>query len=118
MSNSKLTKRDYFALLRARVADDEDLVAFIDHEVALLNRKNACRSSLPSPKQIANNALMSAIYDAMEPNKAYTATEISALVPALADAKVQKVSALVTKMRENVLVSRSVVKGRAYFTKI
>lgn len=118
MSNSKLTKRDYFALLRARVADDDALVAFIDHEVALLDKKNASRSDKPTAKQVANSALMSAIYDAMEPNKAYTATDISALVPDLADAKIQKVSALITKMRENVLVSREVVKGRAYFTKI
>ena len=81
-------------------------------------KKNASRTNKPTPKQKANAELMTEIYDAMESGKAYTVTEIGQLVPALTDAKVQKVSALVTKMRENVLVAREVVKGRAYFTKI
>ena len=81
-------------------------------------KKNASRTNKPTPKQKANAELMTEIYEAMEGGKAYTVTEIGQLVPALADAKVQKVSALVTKMRENVLVAREVVKGRAYFTKI
>jgi hypothetical protein len=67
---------------------------------------------------VENVALMDAIYDAMEDGQAYTVSEISALVPALADAKIQKVSALVTKLRNDVRVSREMVKGKAYFTKI
>lgn len=114
----KMTKRDYFNILRARVADDSDLVAFIDHEIDLLNRKNERKSDKPTAKQIANADLMNAIYEAMEQDKAYTATEINALIPELAEAKIQKVTALLSKMRENLLISRRVVKGRAYFTKI
>jgi len=116
----KMTKRDYFAELRALAvaSNRSDLVTFVDHELALLAKKNSARSTKPTKTQVENVALMDAIYDAMEDGQAYTVSEISALVPALADAKIQKVSALVTKLRNDVRVSREMVKGKAYFTKI
>ena len=40
----KVTKREYFAQLREVVADNPELVAFIDHEVELLNKKNSGNS--------------------------------------------------------------------------
>ena len=117
---AKATKRDYFEGLRALAvsANRSDYVAFIDHELELLAKKNSARSTKPTKTQVENVALMDAIYDAMEDGQAYTVSEISALVPALADAKIQKVSALVTKLRNDVRVSREMVKGKAYFTKI
>lgn len=115
---TKMTKRDYFNALRARVADDAELVAFIDHEIDLLNRKNERKSDKPTARQIANADLMVKIYDAMESGKAYLASDIKALVPELEDAKIQKVTHLITAMRNNVLVAREVIKGKAYFTKI
>ena len=51
-------------------------------------------------------------------SKQYRIADIQALCEGLADASSQKVSALVKRMRDNVLVSREVVKGTAYFTKI
>lgn len=39
--SKKLTKREYFTQLRALVADNEELVIFIDHELELLDRKNS-----------------------------------------------------------------------------
>lgn len=118
MTNSKLTKRDYFALLRARVADDDALVAFIDHEVALLDKKNASRSNKPTKNQMANAVLMDVIYDAMQDGKSYTVTDLHNAIPALADFSGNKVSALVRGLRLDGRVTRSEVKGRAYFTKV
>ena len=112
----KLTKRDYFNRILA-YAHDEDK-PFILHELELLEKKNASRSAKPTKNQVANASLIEEIYARMEDGKAYTCAEIGALVPALADAKIQKVSALVSRMRENLLVSREVVKGKAYFTKL
>lgn len=112
----KLTKRDYFNRILTYVHDEDR--DFILHEIELLDRKNASRSNKPTAKQTANAELMSLIYEAMDSEKSYTATEIGALVPELADAKIQKITALISKMRENLLVSRRVVKGKAYFTKI
>lgn len=114
----KMTKRDYFTALRARVADDAELVAFIDRELELLARKNERKSDKPTAKQAENASLIETIYDNMVAEKAYTVTDLMHEIEALNGLKVQKVTALVTKMRENVLVSREVVKGKAYFTKI
>ena len=86
----KLTKRDYFNRILA-YAHEEDK-DFLRHEMELLEKKNASRS--------------------------YTIAEIKALVPELAEANPQKVSAIVTKMRKEIRVSREMVKGKAYFTKI
>ena len=112
----KLTKRDYFnRILSYAHEEDKD---FLLHELKLLEKKNASRSSKPSKNQQANAVLMDVIYDAMEDGQSYTVTEISALVPALEGRSINKVSALVTKLRNDVRVSREMVKGKAYFTKI
>ena len=112
----KMTKRDYFNRILA-YAHDEDK-DFILHELELLAKKNERKSSKPSAKQVANAELVEAIYNAMEFGKTYTIADIQALVPELADASSQKVSALVKKMKDSILVSREVVKGKAYFTKV
>ena len=54
----------------------------------------------------------------METGKSYRISEIQALSDELAEASSQKVSALVKRMKDNLLVIREVVKGTAYFTKI
>lgn len=112
----KMTKRDYFNRILA-YAHEEDK-DFILHELDLLAKKNERKSSKPSAKQVANATIIETLYEAMEAGKSYTIADIQALAPELADASSQKVSALVKKMRDNVLVSREVVKGKAYFTKI
>lgn len=117
MTNTKMTKREMFLQIRSHLTDEAE-IAFINHELELLTKKNERRSDKPTAKQIANADLMVKIYDAMEPNKAYLASDIQKLIPELADAKIQKVTHLITAMRNNVLVAREVVKGKAYFTKI
>lgn len=112
----KMTKRDYFNRILS-YAHDEDK-DFILHEIDLLDKKNERKSDKPTPKQTANAEFIERIYAEMENGKAYTISEIQALIPELAGASSQKVSALVKKMRDNVLVSRELVKGKAYFTKI
>lgn len=113
----KMTKAQMFAQIRTHLTDEAE-IAFIDHELELLAKKNASRSNKPTKNQIANASLIEKIYEAMEDGKAYTCAEIGLLIPELADAKIQKVSALVSRMRDNLLVSREVVKGKAYFTKL
>lgn len=114
----KITKRDRYLELRSLVADRSDLVEFIDHELELLEKKNASRSLKPSKKQVANADLADAIYNAMEDGVAYRIADFKGLVAELADATPQKVTALVTKLRKEIRVSREMVKGVAWFTKI
>lgn len=112
----KLTKMDYFNRILA-YAHEEDK-DFLRHEMALLEKKNASRSTKPTTKQVANATIADSIYDAMQDGQSYTIAEIKALVPELAEANPQKVSAIVTKLRKEIRVSRELVKGKAYFTKI
>ena len=112
----KFTKMDYFNRILA-YAHEEDK-PFILHEMELLQKKNAARSNKPTAKQMANAEIADTVYDAMVDGKAYTVSDIKTLVPILADANPQKVTAILTKLRDSVRVRRETVKGRAYFTKI
>lgn len=59
MENSKkLTKRDYFTQLRALVANNEELVIFIDHELELLNKKNSRNAQTKTQAENAKVAEM------------------------------------------------------------
>jgi hypothetical protein len=113
----KMTKAQMFAQIRSHLTDKEE-IAFIDHEIELVTKKNARRSDKPTKKQVANAELMEQIYEAMEASVPYRASDIQSLIPELKESNIQKTTALVSKMRDNVMVSREVVKGVAYFTKI
>ena len=112
----KFTKMDYFNRILA-YAHEEDK-PFLLHEMELLQKKNASRSTKPTAKQMANAELADEVYEAMGDGKSYTVAEIKAMVPALADANPQKVTAILTRMRGELRVSREEIKGKAYFTKI
>ena len=115
----KMTKRDYFNALRtlASASDHPELVEFIDHELALLAKKNSARSTKPTKTQVANAGYMDDILASMETGKAYTVSEIAELVPSLKGFSVNKVSALVRGLKLDGRVVRWEVKGKAYFTK-
>lgn len=112
----KLTKMDYFNRILA-YAHEEDK-DFLRHEMELLEKKNASRSNKPTAKQVANASLADDVYDAMQDGQPYTVADVKALVPELAEANPQKISAILTKLRKEIRVSRELVKGKAYFTKI
>jgi len=112
----KLTKMDYFNRILA-YAHEEDK-DFLRHEMELLEKKNASRSNKPTAKQVANASLADDVYDAMQDGQSYTVADVKALVPELAEANPQKISAILTKLRKEIRVSRELVKGKAYFTKI
>lgn len=108
------TKREYFAELRLAVADQPELVAFIDHEVELLTKKNAGPKS-PTATQVKNERIKDAILAIVE--SPMTVSDIqNALLPTY-DLSNQKVSALVAQLVEDNSLVRSVVKRKAYFSK-
>ena len=120
---NKVTIKDNLIAVRAFLADngaDSALIEFIDGRIENVEKKNAKRSEKPTKKQVENAGLIDEIYACMESGVSYRVKDIKALVPALAgdEISINKVSALVRKMRENVMVSREMVKGTAYFTKI
>ena len=116
MTNKRLTKRDHFnALLAiAEVKANPTLVEFINHELDLLEKKNAADKK-PTAQQTANKAICDAILNEMEPNKRYTITEIIKEVSACADLTNQRVSALVRGLVADGKMERVEEKRKAYF---
>ena len=113
----KMTKKDYFAIIKSAYPTDapnyDEVMAFIDHEVELLNKKNSADKK-PTANQIANEGIKKAIVEAMEPGVLYTITDIIKTVPACAEMTNQRVSAIVRQMI-GVSVERIEDKRKAYF---
>ena len=119
MTNSKkMTKRDYFNLLRASYPETasnyDEVIAFIDHELELLAKKNSAEKK-PTAVQVANEGIKSAILEGMEPNRLYTITELIKEIPECADMTNQRVSALVRQLKDDGKVERVEEKRKAYF---
>ena len=116
MTNAKMTKREMFEQIRSHLTDEAE-IAFINHELELLAKKNERKSTKPTKNQLVNAELMNLIYERMEDGKRYTVTEIHQAIDELKEFSGNKVSALVRGLRLDGRVIRTEEKGRAYFTK-
>ena len=110
----KLTKKDYFAQLREMVIDNAELVAFIDHEVELLTRKNSGNSQTKTQKE--NEKLVEVVFEAIaNAGHPVTVTELFKAVESDEIKSAQKVSALVKKLVDAGRVKRIEDKKKAFF---
>lgn len=111
----KVTKRDNFnALLGIEaVKADEALVAFIEHEIELLDKKNSADKK-PTATQVANKGIKETLVASMEAGKRYTVTE---LLKAVGDEALtnQKVSALLRQLVAEGAVIKTEDKRKSYF---
>lgn len=118
----KLTKKDHFNTLKAipEVAQNEVLMAFIDHEIELLNRKNSTATGEKklTATQVANEELKTAILEGMTANRLYTITELMKEIPECAELTNQKISAIVRQMVKENTVNRIEDKRKALFEKV
>lgn len=111
----KLTKKDYFALIREIVIDNEDLVAFIDHEVELITKKNSSKGQ--TKVQVENEGIMEVIVAELKTiGRAVTISELQAESEALAGYSNQKLSALLKKLVDTDKVVKTVDKKKSYFS--
>ena len=95
MTEKKMTKREYINRILT-YAHDEDK-AYLEHELELLDRKNSGERK-PTAKQVANEGIKSAIAEWMEQGVSYDAATITKTCPACEGLSVNKVSALLTQM--------------------
>lgn len=109
-----MTKRESFNAIRSIVIDNAELVAFIDHELELLDKKNSAPRK-PTAKQMDNENFKSDIlgYLSTEPK---TITEIMSEVfhDELTN---QRVTALVSALAKDGKVVRIVEGRKAKFYK-
>lgn len=117
MANKKLTKREKYEMLAKieAVKDNPVLAEFVAHEMELLAKKNA-GDKKPTANQVANEGLKTAIVEGMEAKRLYTVSELMKVIPELAEATNQKVSALLRQLVADGAVVRTEDKRKAYFS--
>ena len=123
MATKNPTKKDRFESLLniPAVAENPDLVAFIEHELELLAKKNGAERK-PTKKQtekLSHDAdLRSAIVSEMEMGTLYSASDLIKNLPTLSaepDLSVSKVSFLMRDLVANKSVDKVVEKRHTFY---
>ena len=118
MSNAKkMTKREMFEMIKANHNLSADEIAFIDHELELLAKKNSAEKK-PTAVQVENEGIKADILNGMESVKKYNITDLMKKIPACAELSNQRVSALVRQLVTDRVVERTEEKRKAYFHKV
>lgn len=117
MEKKKLTKKEMFAAIIANHNLTEEEKAFLNHEIALLEKK-AGKDRKPTANQLANVKIKEEIVYILSGVERMTCTEIAkALQPNYKeDISVNKVSALMTQLIESKKVVKTVEKRKSYFS--
>jgi N-acyl-D-aspartate/D-glutamate deacylase len=116
-TTKKPTKRVLFNRLLAldSVKADPELVALVEHEIELLDKKNSTDKK-PTAAQLVNASIKTAILETMESGALYTITELTKIVPNLpSEMSNQRMSALVRQLKDEGKVERIEEKGKALF---
>ena len=120
VKTTKPTKKALFTALLALVTETapenaEVLTAFINNEIALLEKRAANKTA--SKTQVENENIKVKILDALtEIDKPVTISELQTLAPELAVYTNQKLSALLTQLKANNLVTKTIEKKKSYFS--
>lgn len=119
MTNSKkMTKRDYFTILRASYPETasnyDEVIAFIDHELELLAKKNSAEKK-PTKVQEENKGIKEIILDNLT-EEGITITDLQKKVPELGELSNQKISALMRQLVNDLVVVKTEDKRKSYFS--
>lgn len=115
----KITKKERFAQLLTipAIANDADMVEFINHEIELLSNKNGSRAETKTQKE--NVVLKDRIHEVLATiGKPVTITEFQESCPEMGTYTNQKLSALMAQMVRGGSVEKVMVKGKAYFSAV
>lgn len=116
MTNTKMTKKDWFAELITVVsnsdyANKDAAVAFMEHEIELLSRN---KSTKPTATQKENAAIKETIVEVLGTAEKMTVSELMK-DSRLADHSNQKLSALLRQLKLEGRVDKEIIKKKAYF---
>lgn len=115
--SKKMTIAETFAEIIDTYALSDEHKAFLLDRIEKASRKSNGERK-PTAKQVENAKVAEAVYAAMEPNRAYTVSEMIKVIPAFEGVSASYANAIVKKLKDSGKVARSEVKGRAYFTKV
>ena len=111
---NKITKKEMFTMIKAQVKDNAEMVAFIDHEIELLDKKASSKKATKT--QEANVGIKSTILAVLEGGKSMTVTEMQCASAELGELSNQKVSALVRQLVEAGEVVKTIDKKVSRFS--
>ena len=114
----KMTKKEMFAQIMTSYALTDEEKAFIQHEIELLEKKNTRRdgSKAMTATQKANEVLKARIVEILsKAEKPMSVSEIAKSDSELAELSGQKVSAIITLLKNDGIVKRVEIKRKAYF---
>ncbi len=111
-----MTKREMFTAIRAIVVDNDEMVAFIDREIELLDKKSA------TPRKATKTQLENANFKAeilsylIEIDKPVTIKEMQGAIPGFAELSNQRITHMLTDLRKEEKIVRDYVKKTPYFS--
>ena len=111
---NKITKKEMFTMIKAQVKDNAEIVAFIDHEIELLDKKASNKKATKT--QEANVGIKSTILAVLEGGKSMTVTEMQGASAELGELSNQKVSALVRQLVEAGEIVKTIDKKVSRFS--
>ena len=114
----KMTKKEMFAQIMTSYALTDEEKAFIQHEIELLEKKNTRKdgSKAMTATQKANEVLKARIVEILsKAEKPMSVSEIAKSDSELAELSGQKVSAIITLLKNDGIVKRVEIKRKAYF---
>lgn len=117
VNEKRITKRDRFEEIKALLSDHPELVAFCDHELELLAKKNSADKK-PTAKQTENADIKEGILAEMEDGVRYRIGDMVKTFASCKDMTSQRVSALISQLLKVGAVERVEEKRVAYFVKV
>ena len=111
-----MTKKEMFSAIRNIVADNAEMVAFIDHEIELLNRKSNSPKK-PTKTQIENEALKAEIVSYLtEVDVPKNIKELQTEMDSLSGLTNQRITHLLTDLVKRETLKKEYVKKTPYFS--
>lgn len=123
MATKKITKKDMFNEIikmmngEQTVVSTQAIIEFATHEIELLNKKSSSSSGKPTKTQLENEGYKEVILEALATaDKPMTISELMEYADGLEGLKNQRVSALMTQLKNANKVIRTEEKKKAYFS--
>ena len=111
-----MTKKEMFAEIRNIVADNEEMVAFIDHEIELLERKSNSPKK-PTKTQIENDGFKAEIVAYLtEVDAPKTIKELQAEIPSIGSLTNQRITHMLTDLIKAGTLAKEYVKKTPYYS--
>lgn len=113
---SIMTKREMYTAIRAAVINDAEMVAFIDHEIELLNKKSSATRK-PTKTQVENEAYKAEIVSYLaEVDSPKSIKELQAEMDSLATLTNQRVTHMLTDLVKAGTLTKEYVKKTPFYS--